>query len=139
MMQWLITRNTSDGTPLDVNTLAKNQLTLTFAAIHTTTMNTTNILYTLATTPEYIGPLREEIQRVLSENDGQLSTRALQQMEKLDSYMKEVNRVYTPGLSKSPCPPHTHLSTTNIPQPLFPAEFSRASRSRTANTSPPAC
>jgi cytochrome P450 len=138
MMQWLITRNTSDGTPLDVNTLAKNQLTLTFAAIHTTTMTTTNILYTLATTPEYIGPLREEIQRVLSENDGQLSTRALQQMEKLDSYMKEVNRVYTPGLSKPQCPPHTHLSTTNIPQPLFPAESSRASRSRTANTSLPA-
>jgi cytochrome P450 len=138
MMQWLITRSTSDGTPLDIDTLAKNQLSLTFAAIHTTTMTTTNILYTLAATPEYIGPLREEIQRVLSENDGQLSTRALHQMEKLDSYMKEVNRVYTPGFSKPSSPPHTHLPTTNIPQPLFPAESSRASRSRTVNTSLPA-
>jgi len=99
MMQWLITRCTADGTPLDVAALAKNQLGLIFAAIHTTTMTATNILYTLAVTPEYVGPLREEIRNVLADNNGELSTRALQQMEKLDSYMKEVNRYYTPGLT----------------------------------------
>ena len=35
-----------------------------FAAIHTTTATATNIFYTLAATPEYIEPLREEIRTV---------------------------------------------------------------------------
>jgi cytochrome P450 len=134
MMQWMITRCTADGTPLDITALAKNQLGLIFAAIHTTTMTATNILYTLAATPEYMGPLREEIRNILAENNGELSTRALQQMEKLDSYMKEVNRYYTPGLSKLHLP-KVHSLSTNIPQPPLVVESSRASPSQTANTS----
>jgi cytochrome P450 len=82
-----------------VEELAKLQLGLIFAAIHTTTMTATNILYTLAVTPEYISPLREEIRKALTDNDGIITSRALQQMEKLDSYMKEVMRKYPPGIS----------------------------------------
>jgi hypothetical protein len=57
-------------------------------------------LYTLASTPEYLQPLREEIRTVMAENNGTITTRALQQMEKLDSYMKESMRFYPANYSK---------------------------------------
>jgi cytochrome P450 len=63
-------------------------------------MTVTNILYTLAVTPEYIEPMREEIRNAMADNGGIITSRALQQMEKLDSYMKEVTRFYPPGVSK---------------------------------------
>lgn len=52
-------------------------------------------------TPEYIEPLREEVREVLAEH-GTITTRALQQMVKLDSYMKECMRFYPPGKRASP-------------------------------------
>ncbi|RYN54751.1 hypothetical protein AA0118_g9129 [Alternaria tenuissima] len=96
MLQWMITR--SDGKD-SVDQIAHFQLGLIFAAIHTTTMTVTNILYTLAVTPEYIEPMREEIRNAMADNGGIITSRALQQMEKLDSYMKEVTRFYPPGVT----------------------------------------
>jgi cytochrome P450 len=98
MMQWLLTRSVEKG-EVSVEHLAKVQLGLIFAGIHTTTMTATNIVYTLAVTPEYIEPIREEVRNAMHDNDGKITTRALQQMVKLDSYMKEVFRLYPPGLS----------------------------------------
>ena len=97
MLQWMITR--SDGKD-SIDRIAHFQLGLIFAAIHTTTMTATNILYTLAVTPEYIDPIREEVRNAMADNGGIITSRALQQMEKLDSYMKEVTRFYPPGVSK---------------------------------------
>lgn len=117
MMQWMLDRSTDDN--LSVEHLAIAQLTLTFASVHTTSFMATNIFYTLASMPEYIGPLREEICSVLAEHDGIIATKALQQMEKLDSFMKEVNRLYPLALSK----------WHHVPSIIFiltePASFSR--------------
>jgi cytochrome P450 len=55
---------------------------------------TTFSLYSLSATPEYIQPIREEIRAVLAQNDGQVTFKGLQEMIKLDSYMKEVLRFY---------------------------------------------
>jgi cytochrome P450 len=112
MTQWMLDRSADQNFSVEV--FAKAQLGLVFAAIHTTSLTTTNILYTLGATPEYIGPLREEIRSVIAEHDGTFTAKALQQMEKLDSYMKEVNRVYTPGLSKSCLNHFTHISSNSI-------------------------
>ncbi|PVH98924.1 cytochrome P450 monooxygenase-like protein [Periconia macrospinosa] len=90
MMQWVMGRDTS----ADFDTLVSGHLLLTFGAIHTTTAMVTNAMFTLAVAKEYISPLREEIRSVLASNDGRLTPRALQQMVKLDSFMKEVNRWY---------------------------------------------
>jgi cytochrome P450 len=100
MMQWLLNRTAehADGA-VSVEQIAKIQLGLIFAAVHTTSMTATNILYTLAIMPEYLEPLREEIRNAMHDNGGTITSRALQQMVKLDSYMKEVTRVYPPGLS----------------------------------------
>ncbi|GMG06204.1 unnamed protein product [Aspergillus oryzae] len=70
------------------------QLLVIFAGIHNTTVTATNVLYNLAVSPEYMQPLHEEICKAISDNDGTLTSRALQQVEKLDSFMKETIRFY---------------------------------------------
>ena len=42
-------------------------------------------------------PLREEIREAMAEENGVITSRALQRMVKLDSYMKETMRFYPPG------------------------------------------
>lgn len=115
MMQWMMERS-DEG----LAALANRQLVLTFAAIHTTTTVATNVIYTLAATPEYIPELREEVRGVLAENGGVLTPKALQRMFKLDSYMREVNRYYPIGLSK-----YSLCSTQLNPLIWFPASFAR--------------
>lgn len=107
LMQWLLTYTAKQGLDVSVERAAMLQLGLIFSAIHTTTMGATNIVDSLAATPEYIQPLREEIASVIADNGGKITSRALQQMVKLDSYMKEVVRMYPPSMCKliSPIPP----------------------------------
>lgn len=100
MLQWMLDRTKSSGASMDISALIRQQLTLTVAAIHTTSMSATNALLTLAVTPEYIEPLREEIRTVLENNGGSLTPLALQQLVKLDSYMKEVGRWYPFSIRK---------------------------------------
>lgn len=99
MLQWLLKRASDKGNA-SVTDLAKTQLGLIFAAIHTTTMTATNVLYTMAVTPEYIHPLREEVSAAMAEENGIITSKALQSMVKLDSYLKEVTRMFPPGTSK---------------------------------------
>jgi cytochrome P450 len=101
MMQWLLNHNSAG---ISAEQIAKTQLGLIFAAIHTTTMTATNILYTLAVTPDCTEPLREEVRNTMHENDGQLTSKALQQMLKLESYMKECIRVHSLGVGESTTP-----------------------------------
>ncbi|KAF2851024.1 cytochrome P450 monooxygenase-like protein [Plenodomus tracheiphilus IPT5] len=96
MLQWMMNRTTDKITVAEI---AKEQLALTFAAIHTTTLTATNIIFTLAVTPEYIEPLREEIRNAMADNNGKITTRTLQQLVRMDSYMKEVTRLYSPGIT----------------------------------------
>ncbi|OGM49897.1 hypothetical protein ABOM_001529, partial [Aspergillus bombycis] len=98
MLQWFLNRSEA----YKVNStrrLVKMQLLVIFAGIHNTTVTATNVLYNLAVSPEYMQPLREEIRTAISDNDGMLTSRALQQMEKLDSFMKETIRFYPPELT----------------------------------------
>ncbi|KAH8885004.1 cytochrome P450 [Thozetella sp. PMI_491] len=93
VLQWMI-----DGqdkyTDRNSQNLAKAQLGLGFAAIHTTTLTATNAFYNLAAMPELIPELREEIEQALAENDGIISSRAMQSMKKLDSFLRETLRVH---------------------------------------------
>ncbi|KAF2116783.1 cytochrome P450 monooxygenase-like protein [Lophiotrema nucula] len=95
MLQWFINR----GEGADLHKLAKLQLGVIFAAIHTTSLTVTNIMYTLAVMPEYFKPLRDEIASVMAAHGGVITSKALQEMVKLDSYMKEVTRFYPAGIT----------------------------------------
>ena len=55
-------------------------------------------LYDLCTHPEYIQPLREEIEAVLAEGNGKFIKKSITKLWKLDSFIKESQRLSPPGL-----------------------------------------
>jgi len=65
-------------------------------------MTLTNILYDLAAHPEYQEVLREEIARISAEEpSGQLRKKTMPKLRKLDSFIKESQRVNPLGAGKS--------------------------------------
>ncbi|KIP02162.1 hypothetical protein PHLGIDRAFT_32288 [Phlebiopsis gigantea 11061_1 CR5-6] len=89
LLQWLIdeVRARNQG-PYEV---ARMLLVVNFAAIHTSSNSFTHALYHLAAAPEYLDPLRDEIEAVISE-DGWTKT-AIGKMWKLDSCLRESQRL----------------------------------------------
>jgi len=71
--------------------MANRILGINFAAIHTSSMTFTHALYELAAQPEYLPPLREEIEAVVEQYGW--SKLALIHMNKLDSFFKESQRL----------------------------------------------
>ena len=115
MLSWLI-----DAAPEDekaVVPLTRRVLTLNFAAIHTSSIVSSNCykvslkmltltllqtfthaLFHLAANPQYMQPLREEAENIIhAEGWTRLS---LKKMEKLDSFIKETLRLDGIGLRK---------------------------------------
>ncbi|KXJ88150.1 cytochrome P450 [Microdochium bolleyi] len=92
MLQWMLAKAEKFGNT-DEGYIAELQLTLSLAAIHTTTMTVTHVIYDLiAYCPEVIPELQSEIRTVLADNGGVMTTQALFQMKLLDSVMRESQR-----------------------------------------------
>ncbi|KAH7183430.1 cytochrome P450 [Fusarium flagelliforme] len=94
-LQWSIEQAKNIGDPKNwtVSALSERILILNFASIHTTTFAVTHALLDIAAaSPELIPELREEIETVLAQHGGQWSKRAVAQMEKLDSAIRESQR-----------------------------------------------
>ncbi|KXN83234.1 Ent-kaurene oxidase [Leucoagaricus sp. SymC.cos] len=70
-------------------------LLMNFAAIHTTTMSLTQVLYDLAIHPEYADEMREEAIKAVEEHGW--SKVAMTKMRKVDSFMKEALRLNPSG------------------------------------------
>lgn len=98
-LQWLMDKSMDMGKGCDVKVIAKAQLGLSFAAIHTTTQTASNGFYTIATMTEVQDELRQEIVDVLAETDGEFTSLALQKMKKLDSFLRESMRFEPPGFA----------------------------------------
>ncbi|KAK1977251.1 putative cytochrome P450 [Colletotrichum cereale] len=79
------------GDENDLAFLAGILLKVSFAAIHTSAAAPTQLLYDLCDMPEYIDPLRKEIEANVDE-DGLLGRQGFQGLTKLDSIMKESQR-----------------------------------------------
>ncbi|TEB19828.1 cytochrome P450 [Coprinellus micaceus] len=62
-----------------------------FASIHTTSLTATNALFDLAIRPEYVEPLRAEIEEVIGAHGW--TKEAMGHLVKLDSFMKESSRL----------------------------------------------
>lgn len=73
--------------------LAEMQLNTMLVTIHSITLSLGSLLLELASHPEYIQPLREEIQAVIKEDGGVVQKSTLQNMRKLDSFMRETFRL----------------------------------------------
>ncbi|TAQ88952.1 hypothetical protein B7494_g2745 [Chlorociboria aeruginascens] len=98
MIQWSIDNAAPFGKSADMEFQGGIQLSVSMAAIHTTTIHVTNVLYDLASRPEYIAPLREEISVILAEDNGTLLKTSMTKLRKLDSFMKESARLNPPSL-----------------------------------------
>lgn len=72
--------------------LAGILLKVSFAAIHTSAAAPTQLLYDLCDRPEYVEPLRCEIEANADGATGLMSRQGFQNLEKLDSIMKESQR-----------------------------------------------
>ncbi|OJD36446.1 cytochrome p450 [Diplodia corticola] len=94
MVQWLT--DSARGSDRDAKVLTRKMLFLTLAAVHTSTMSATHALFDLCAMPQYIEPLRDEIREVVGKEGWTLS--AINNMKRLDSFMKESQRVNHPGL-----------------------------------------
>ncbi|KAI6089470.1 cytochrome P450 [Hypoxylon rubiginosum] len=96
-LQWSITQAAALGDPYHASpdTLSGRILLLNFASIHTSSFAITHVLLDLAssTSPAQLEELRAEIASVLAAHGGTWNKRALAAMEKLDSAMRESQRV----------------------------------------------
>ncbi|PPQ79520.1 hypothetical protein CVT25_003402 [Psilocybe cyanescens] len=63
LISWLV--DVANGEQREIRDLVVRLLSVNFGAIHTTTMAFTHIIYDLATYPDYIKPLREEVESVI--------------------------------------------------------------------------
>ncbi|KAF8697278.1 hypothetical protein AX14_001385 [Amanita brunnescens Koide BX004] len=89
IVSWLV--EISKGKERCLGEITMFMLSVNVAAIHTTTMTVTHSLFNLATHPDYVQPLREEIESVLQEHGW--SKASVAKMTKLDSFVKETMRL----------------------------------------------
>ena len=73
--------------------LAYTALAVSFASIHPSARSPAHLVLDLCSHPQYIAPLREEVEQMLREEEGGLYSKAgLSRLVKLDSAMKESRR-----------------------------------------------
>ncbi|KAJ9602512.1 hypothetical protein H2200_013055 [Cladophialophora chaetospira] len=94
MLQWIMEYSRSVNPPLSLERQAKTQLILGMSAIHASSIATVNFIYDLMARPEYLKPLREEVDRVWEESNGELDKPAMSKLVKLDSFLKESQRLH---------------------------------------------
>ncbi|KAG5651324.1 hypothetical protein H0H81_009077 [Sphagnurus paluster] len=115
MLSWLMDEAEGDETSL--RNLTLRILTVNFSAIHTSTMAFCHALFHLAEHPEYIKPMREEIEEVI-EREG-WTHNAMNQMFKVDSFIKESQRLNPLGclmINRVARQPFTFPDGTHIPK-----------------------
>ncbi|KAL8804039.1 MAG: hypothetical protein Q9182_002830 [Xanthomendoza sp. 2 TL-2023] len=96
MIQWL--DDASEGADATPERIVDRQLGMSFAAIHTTTNHLANVIYDLAARwDEYGSELCAEVENVLAETDGQWKKTTLTRLSKMDSFMKESQRLNPPS------------------------------------------
>lgn len=88
------------GAEKAIERIADQQLFLTVASIHTTSSTLTSTLFDLITHPEYHTEIMEHIAEALVESNGHWTLQHVAQMRKLDSFMKESQRMNPIGFSK---------------------------------------
>ncbi|KAF5349477.1 hypothetical protein D9756_008934 [Leucocoprinus leucothites] len=93
LIDWLL-----ENAPRELRTVADivlRILAVNFAAIHTSTGSCTQSLYDLAAHPEYLAEMREEAENAISAYGWTKS--AMQHMRKIDSFLKESQRLHSMG------------------------------------------
>ena len=98
-IQWLIAA--AGARKKTLQELADEQLFLSIASIHPTTASTVSILHDLADHRKHHEEIVDEIQKVQKDHGSTWTKQSLAKLEKLDSFMKESQRVHPAGLGIS--------------------------------------
>lgn len=77
----------------DINQQVDFTYTLSMAALHTSEMTTTQLLLDLADHEEFVEELRDEMRTALAETGGEVNNAYVHKLQKLDSFMKESQRL----------------------------------------------
>ncbi|KAH7357485.1 cytochrome P450 [Pyrenochaeta sp. MPI-SDFR-AT-0127] len=83
-------------TKKDAHYQARLHTAINVAAIHTTSMILTHVLYDLAAYPHHIQPLREEALEALQNSGGIVDKNFLSRLKKMDSFLRESQRFNPP-------------------------------------------
>ncbi|TFY79744.1 hypothetical protein EWM64_g4273 [Hericium alpestre] len=94
-LMWLMEE--ASGRDATVRSLTLRIMVINFAAIHTSSMSFTHVLYLLAAHPEYAQSLREEVESVVSVEGW--TKAAIGKMHKVDSFIREATRINGLGLT----------------------------------------
>jgi len=114
MLMWLM--NEAKGIERSLDGLARRLLVVNFAAIHSTSQTFTQVLYRLLANPEYIEPLRQEVEAVVAEEGW--TKAAMDKMYKIDSFLRETQRVDGLGIlvmSRLALRPFTFSNGVTVP------------------------
>lgn len=95
VIQWMV--DGAKGKDKIPRELTHKTLFLCLASMSSSTMGITHALFDLCAMRENIEPVREEIRQAITEEGG-WTLAALQRMKKLDSFLKESQRINHPGL-----------------------------------------
>ncbi|KAF8467570.1 cytochrome P450 [Russula ochroleuca] len=113
MLMWLMSE--AKGVERSVEGLARRLLTVNFAAIHSTSLTFTQVLYRLLANPEYVEPLRQEVDAVIKEG---WTKAGIDKMHKIDSFLRETQRIDGLGLlavSRLALRPFTFSNGVTVP------------------------
>jgi len=98
-------------------------LIVEFTALHTTAMSFTHALYYLAADPSLAIPLREEVEAVLREENGNLGSRtAASKLKRIDSFLREAQRLNGPNATsiwRKTLKPITFSTGVTVPAGVF--------------------
>ena len=87
----------AQATDTDPEKLTRRTLVLTLASSHTTSMAACQALFALCEHPEYITILREEVKAAVEEDAGWKKS-TLSKLRKLDSFLRESQRMHPPSI-----------------------------------------
>jgi cytochrome P450 len=95
LLYWMT--QAAQGSDQDPHELVHKSLFLSLASIQSSVLQITHFIYDICEHPEYLAILREEIEFSVAKNGG-WNVAALYAMQRLDSFVKESQRLNHPGL-----------------------------------------
>jgi hypothetical protein len=95
VVQWMV--DSANGKDKQPEEITHKILFLCLASMSSSTMGVTHALFDFCSRREFIEPVREDIRQAITEEGG-WTLAAVQRMKKLDSFLRESQRVNHPGL-----------------------------------------
>lgn len=108
VLQWMM--DGAEGEEWEAENLATRYAFAVIGSLFTVSAGLVDCIYDLTARPEYLEPLRQEVRQTLEE-DGGWSKNTPSKLVKLDSFMKESQRINAPSPSEFVSPRYPVIKT----------------------------